>query len=206
MSLLWQWVSPLNAEVFMKIWIQSFLMLVVMTVITGVAYPLFVTGVGSVFFKDHAQGQLVMKDNKVVASKILAQKIVSPKYFWPRPSGADYNGASSSGTNLGPTSAGLKKQYEDRLKALKEAHPEQQGEPPQDLLFASGSGLDPEISPAAAFYQLNRVAKARNLNEEQIHRLRVLVESLVRKPTLGFMGDSRVNVMELNFALDQMKE
>jgi K+-transporting ATPase ATPase C chain len=190
----------------MKTILQSFMMLLAMTVLTGVVYPLLVTGAGATLFPDQAKGQLVSVNGKVMGSRLIAQKTTSAKYFWPRPSGADYNAASSSGTNLGPTSADLKKQYDERLKALKEAHPMETGEPPQDLLFASGSGLDPEISPAAALYQLNRVAKARNLDAAKTEQLRGLVVSLVRGPTLGFLGDSRLNVMDLNLALDQMKE
>lgn len=187
----------------MKTLIQSCLMLVMMTVLTGLVYPVLVTGAGQTLFREKALGQMVTRDGQVVASAIIAQKITSPKYFWPRPSGADYNAAASGGTNLGPTSSDLKKQYEERRKALMEAHPEQ-GEPPQELLFASGSGLDPEISPAAATYQLNRVLKARNFNEEQTAKLKALIEEHTLKPTLGFMGETRVNVMELNLALDRM--
>ncbi|MGZ3742509.1 MAG: potassium-transporting ATPase subunit KdpC [Pseudobdellovibrionaceae bacterium] len=187
----------------MKTFIQSCMILLALTILTGIAYPLLVTGVSISLFKDKAQGQLVSIDGKVLASNIIAQKITSPKYFWPRPSGADYNASSSSGTNLGPTSSELKKQYEARLKVLKEIHPDQ-GEPPQDLLFASGSGLDPEISPAAAAYQLNRVAKARNLTHEQVIKLKTLVDDYTEGPTLGFIGESRVNVMRLNLALDRI--
>lgn len=189
----------------MKTLLQSCMILVVMTVLTGVVYPLMVTGAGQTLFPDKAAGQIILRDGQATASAILAQKITSPKYFWPRPSGADYSAMGSSGTNLGPTSADLKKQYEERRKTLMEANPEQQGEPPQDMLFASGSGLDPEISPVAAVYQLNRVAKARNFNQEQTAKLRALVEEFTHGPTLGFMGDSRVNVMKLNFALDRMQ-
>ena len=187
----------------MKTLFQSCMFLLVMTVLTGVIYPLLVTGAGQTLFHDKATGQIISRDGQAIASAIIAQKITSPKYFWPRPSGADYNATSSTGTNLGPISADLKKQYEERRKALMEAHPDE-GEPPQDLLFASGSGLDPEISPAAAIYQLNRVAKARNFNEEQTAKLKALVTEQTHGPTLGFMGDSRVNVMELNVLLDRM--
>lgn len=187
----------------MKTLMQALRMLLALTVLTGVVYPLVVTGVSLALFRDQATGQIVMKDGKAVASKIIAQKITSPKYFWPRPSGADYNAAASSGTNLGPLSTDLKKQYDERLKALQDAHPEQ-GVVPQDLLFASGSGLDPEISPAAAFYQLNRVAKARNFNDEQRAHLQELVKKQMQSRTLGFIGEERINVIELNLALDQM--
>lgn len=188
----------------MKTLLQSCMIFVVMTVLTGLAYPFLVTGAGQTLFPDEANGQIINRDGKAVASNILAQKITSPSYFWPRPSAVDYNARASSGSNLGPTSADLKKLYEERRKALIEAHPDQ-GEPPQDLLFASASGLDPEISPAAAVYQLNRVANARNLNEEQKEKLKSLIQQYTQGPTLGFMGDSRLNVMELNFALDRMK-
>jgi K+-transporting ATPase ATPase C chain len=189
----------------MKTFVQSFMMLLGLTILTGVIYPLAVTAAGNIFYKDRVHGQIVRNQDQPVASRLIAQKITSLKYFWPRPSAADYNAAASAASNLGPTSADLKKLYDERKKSLMAAHPDD-GEPPQDLLFASGSGLDPEISPAAAFYQLNRVAKARNLNPEQSARLKTLVESLVQKPTLGFLGDSRLNVMDLNLALDSMKE
>jgi len=187
----------------MKILIQSCMILLVMTALTGLVYPMLVTGAGQTLFRDQATGQILSRDGQPIASALIAQKITSPKYFWPRPSAADYNAGSSSGSNLGPISADLKKQYEERRKALMEAHPDQ-GEPPQDLLFTSGSGLDPEISPVAAIYQLNRVAKARNFSEEQTAKLKALIEEHRYGPTLGFMGDARVNVMELNFALDRM--
>lgn len=187
----------------MKTLIQSCMILLMMTVLTGLAYPLLVTGASQTLFRDKANGQIVSRNGEAIASVLIAQKITSPKYFWPRPSGADYNATASSGTNWGPTNADLKKQYEERRKSLLEAHPDQ-GEPPKDLLFNSASGLDPEVSPAAAIYQLNRVAKARNFNQEQTAKLKALVEAHTYGPTLGFMGDSRVNVMELNVALDRM--
>jgi potassium-transporting ATPase KdpC subunit len=187
----------------MKTLIQSCMMLLVMTVLLGLIYPMLVTGAGQTLFRDKAAGSLIVRDGQAVASSLIAQKITSPKYFWPRPSAADYDAANSSGTNLGPTSADLKKQYEERRKKLMETHPGE-GEPPQDLLFASASGLDPEISPAAALYQLNRVIKARSLNPEQAGSLKTLIEQHRLGPMLGFMGEARVNIMELNTALDRM--
>lgn len=187
----------------MKIAVQSLLLHLVMTVLVGLLYPLAVTGLGEAFFQDKAHGQMVSKDGQVVGSRLIAQKIASPKYFWPRPSEADYNASSSNASNLGPTSADLKKKYDDRKKAMMDANPGM-GEPPQDLLFASASGLDPEISPAAANYQLARIAAARNFTETQKIQLKTLVEGKIQKPTLGFIGDSRVNVLDLNMELDKI--
>ncbi|RYZ77103.1 MAG: potassium-transporting ATPase subunit KdpC [Proteobacteria bacterium] len=187
----------------MKTAFQSLMVLVVLTVLTGVIYPLAVSGVGQFFFSNKANGQMIQVGDKVIGSRLIGQKTTSAKYFWPRPSSTDYNAAASSGSNLGPTSADLKKAYDERLKATQAAHPDQAGMPPLDMLFASGSGVDPEISPAAAFYQLNRVAKARNLDQAQTQKLAGIVEELVEKPTLGFMGDSRVNVLDLNLAMDK---
>lgn len=187
----------------MKTLFQSFMVLVVLTVLTGVIYPLAVTGVGQLLFNHEANGQMIHVGEKVIGSRLIGQKISSAKYFWSRPSSTDFSAAASSGSNLGPTSADLKKAYDERLKALREAHPDQIDMPPLDMLFTSGSGIDPEISPAAAFYQLNRVAKARNLDQTQTQKLNGIVEELVQKPTLGFMGDLRVNVLDLNLAMDK---
>lgn len=187
----------------MKLLKQSFLVLLMLSLLTGGLYPILVTGLGSLLFADQAQGQIVTRNGEKVASRLMAQKISSDRYFWPRPSATDYNGAASSGSNLGPTSKDLKKLYEERRSLVMAAHP-LDGEPPQELLFASGSGLDPEITPAAAFYQLNRVAKGRNLSEAQKLSLKALVEKHIQKPEWGFIGEERVNVIDLNLSLDNL--
>jgi K+-transporting ATPase ATPase C chain len=177
--------------------LQAIRMLVVLAVITGVAYPLVVTGIAQVAFSDKANGSLIEKDGKVVGSHLIGQPFSDPKYFWSRPSATSpmpYNGASSSGSNQGPTNPALKEAVEGRIKALGGATPV-----PADLVTASGSGLDPHISPAAADYQVSRVAKARNLSEEGV---RQLVQQYTRGRQLGLLGEPVVNVLELNLALD----
>lgn len=179
---------------------QAIRMLVVLSIITGFAYPLLVTGVAQVAFNDEANGSLIEKDGKVVGSRLIGQPFSDPKYFWGRPSATSpmpYNGAASSGSNLGPTNPALKEAVEGRIKALDGPTPV-----PADLVTASGSGLDPHISPAAASYQIARVAKARNLPEA---KLRELVRQHTAGRQFGLLGEPRVNVLELNLALDAAK-
>ncbi len=182
--------------------IQAIRALIVFTVITGVAYPLIVTGIAQVAFNDQANGSLIEKDGKVVGSRLIGQPFSDPKYFWSRPSATSpmpYNGASSSGSNQGPTNPALKEAVEGRVKALREAGSDASKQVPVDLVTASGSGLDPHISPAAAEYQIPRVAKVRNLPEEKV---RELVQKHTEGRQLGFLGEPRVNVLTLNLALD----
>jgi K+-transporting ATPase ATPase C chain len=172
-------------------------MLVVMTVITGVAYPLLVTGISQALFKDQANGSLIEKDGKVVGSALIGQPFSDPKYFWGRPSATSpmpYNGAASSGSNQGPTNPALKEAVEGRIKDHGGKTPV-----PADLVTASGSGLDPHISPAAAEYQVSRVSKARSVPEA---RLRELIAQHTEGRQLGILGEPRVNVLRLNLALD----
>jgi K+-transporting ATPase ATPase C chain len=174
-------------------------MLVVMTVVTGVVYPLLVTGFAQVLFKDKANGSLIQKDGKVLGSSLIGQPFSDPKYFWSRPSATSpqpYNGASSSGSNQGPTNPALLDAVKERISKL-ETKPV-----PADLVTASGSGLDPHISPAAARYQIARVAKARKVPED---KLLELVEKHTQGRQLGLLGEPRVNVLELNLALDALK-
>jgi K+-transporting ATPase ATPase C chain len=182
--------------------LQSVRMLVVMTVLTGVAYPLIVTGISQVAFRDKANGSLIVQDGKVVGSELIGQPFSDPKHFWSRGSATSpmpYNGASSSGSNLGPTNPALKEAVEGRVKALRDAGaPASQGVP-ADLATASGSGLDPHISPAAAEFQIERIAKARNIPEE---KLRELVKQHTEGRQWGVLGEPRVNVLPLNLALD----
>jgi len=185
----------------MKNTLISIRMLLVLTVITGLAYPLAVTGLAKGLFPAQAEGSMVMKDGNTIGSSLIAQKFTSDKYFWSRPSACDYNASGSSGSNYGPTSAALKKAVDDRRAILLKAHPGQ-SDIPEDLLFASASGLDPHISPAAARYQVARVATARKLDPAKVI---ALVESSVEAPQFGILGEPRVNVLELNLALDVMK-
>ncbi len=180
----------------------ALLILVVLTLVTGVAYPLLVTSIAQAIFPSQAQGSLIIKDGKVVGSALIGQPFDAPKYFWSRPSAtspfAD-NAGSSSGSNLSPTNPDLVKTVRGRVDALRAADPGNTAPVPVDLVTASGSGLDPHISPAAALYQVPRVAKARKLTPEAV---RAMVERHMEGRFLGFLGEPRVNVLALNLALD----
>jgi K+-transporting ATPase ATPase C chain len=180
---------------------QAFLIFVALTVITGVAYPIVVTVVAQVVFPHQANGSLIVRDEKLVGSELIGQQFDDPKYFWSRPSATSpaYNGAASSGSNLGPTNPAQLDAVRSRSDALRKAHPDQTAPVPIDLATASGSGLDPHISPAAAAYQIVRVAKARNMTEAAV---RTLVARHTAGRQLGLLGEPRVNVLELNLALD----
>ena len=188
-----------------KTTLQSIRALIVFTVITGVAYPLIVTGIAQVAFKHQANGSLIEKDGKVLGSELIGQPFSDPKYFWSRASATSpqpYNGASSSGSNQGPTNPALKEAVEGQVKALRDAGGNPSTPVPVDLVTASGSGLDPHISPAAANYQIARVAKARNISEEKV---KALVQQHTDGRQLGILGEPTVNVLTLNLALDAAK-
>ena len=177
-------------------------MLLLMTVITGVAYPLVVTGVAQVLFPSQANGSLIAKDGKPIGSTLIGQSFDDPKYFWGRPSATSpqpNNALSSSGSNLGPTNPALTDAVKQRIEALRAADPANTAAVPVDLVTASGSGLDPEISPAAAAYQVSRVAKVRGLSESQV---RAMVSMATTGRQFGMLGEPRVNVLKLNLALD----
>jgi K+-transporting ATPase ATPase C chain len=179
-------------------------MLVVMTVITGIAYPLVVTGAAQALFPHQANGSLIMKDNKPLGSELIGQPFSSPKYFWSRPSATSpkpYDGGSSSGSNLGPTNPALLEGVAERIKALREADPGNMAPVPVDLVTASGSGLDPHISPAAAYYQAERVARARHLDPS---RVRTLIAEHTEARQFWILGEPRVNVLKLNLELDTL--
>src|SRR5439155_6536997 len=176
--------------------------LVVLTGVTGVVYPVVVTAIAQLVFPHQANGSLIVKDGKVVGSTLIGQSFDDPKYFWGRPSATSpfgYNAASSSGSNLSPTNPALVKSVQERVEALRAADPGNTTRVPVDLVTASGSGLDPHISPAAALYQIKRVAKARSLDETKV---RELVEQHTEGRQLGFLGEPRVNVLALNLGLD----
>lgn len=178
----------------------------VMTILTGILYPFAVTCIGAVAFPSAAAGSLIVKDGKLIGSRLIGQPFDDPKYFWSRPSATGpygYNAAASSGSNLGPLNDALAKAVQDRVANLKSADPSQQDAPPIDLVTASGSGLDPHISPAAAFYQVGRVAKARNLLPEHVKEL---VQQHIESRTFGVLGEPRVNVLLLNLALDELTQ
>jgi potassium-transporting ATPase KdpC subunit len=179
------------------------LMFLLMTILTGFIYPLAVTGVALVAFPHQAGGSLIKEGEKVVGSTLIGQSFDDPKYFWGRLSATGpfpYNSGASSGSNYGPLNPALKDAIQGRADALKKADPELKGPIPVDLLTASGSGLDPHISPAAAEIQVRRVAKARGISEEKVKEV---VARHTQGRQLGILGEPRVNVLELNRDLDQ---
>jgi K+-transporting ATPase ATPase C chain len=185
--------------------LQSIRALIFFTIVTGIVYPLAVTGIAQVAFKDEANGSLIQKDGKVLGSRLIGQPFADPKYFWSRPSATSpmpYNGGSSSGSNQGPTNPALKEAVEGRIKALREAGADAKASVPADLVTASGSGLDPHISPAAAEYQVERIAKVRSLDAAKV---RSLVAQHTEGRQFGILGEPRVNVLTLNLALDAAK-
>lgn len=180
-------------------------MFVWMLLLLGLIYPLFITGIVHLLMPMKAGGSLITSNGKIIGSKLVGQKFESDKYFWPRPSAVDYNPLPSGGSNLGPTSAVLKNLVKERKDVLIKMHEGMHAsQVPSELLFASGSGLDPHISVRAALFQLNRVAKARGLDENGKQALHDLVIRIKEGRTLGFLGEPRLNVLELNKALDEM--
>jgi potassium-transporting ATPase KdpC subunit len=190
----------------------AILVLVVLTLITGLAYPLAMTGIAGVIFPKQAQGSLIEKDGKVIGSALIGQEFKEDKYFHGRPSAtlapdpadstktvpAPYNAANSGGSNLGPTSKALADRLKEDVEKLKAENPNMPV--PVDLVTTSGSGLDPDISPEAALFQVPRIAKARNLSEDTI---RQMIAMSTQGRTAGLLGEPRVNVLALNLALDR---
>ncbi|CUS39398.1 potassium-transporting ATPase subunit KdpC [Candidatus Nitrospira nitrificans] len=179
-------------------------MLLLLTVLTGLLYPLAVTGIAHTLFPEQANGSLIAREGKVIGSALIGQYFDKPEYFWSRPSATSpfpYNAAASGGSNLGPTNQTLIEMVKTRVAALRGADPSNDLPMPVDLVTASGSGLDLHISPAAALYQVKRVARARGLDE-------TLVQELVSRHTeerqFGLLGERRVNVLRLNLALDAL--
>ena len=183
---------------------SAFFLLLILTGLTGIIYPALITVVAQSLFPLQANGSLIEANGKIVGSKLIGQNFTDPKYFWGRPSATTpfpYNAANSSGSNLGPSNPDLFAKVKERIIKFNQADPLNADLIPVDLVTASASGLDPEISPLAAFYQIPRVAKARGLSETDVG---ILVESLIKGRTLGFLGEPRINVLELNLALDKM--
>lgn len=182
----------------------TLVMLALMTLVTGFAYPILVTVIGQTFMTDQANGSLIVRDGKPIGSSLIGQSFTSPKYFWSRPSATSpmpNNAASSSGSNLGPTNPALKGAVAGRVEALQKADPANKQAISIDLVTTSASGLDPEISEAAARYQVERVATARGIASAQVA---ALVNTHREGALLGFIGEPRVNVLRLNLALDAL--
>jgi len=181
---------------------NSLMSLLLFAILTGILYPLAVTGIAQVVFPHQANGSILSKNGKTVGSELLGQQFDDPKYFWGRLSATSpypYNGGSSSGSNLGPNNTDLMKAVQSRIDSLRAADPGNDAKVPVDLVTASGSGLDPHISLAAAEYQINRVAKARGIEDA---KLRGIVANNTTGRWLGLIGEPVVNVLELNLTLD----
>jgi potassium-transporting ATPase KdpC subunit len=183
----------------------AIVLFLILTALTGVVYPFLVTGIAQVVFPAQAGGSLLIKDGKPVGSRLIGQSFSDPKHFWGRPSATapqPYNGLASGGSNLGPLNPALTDGIKSRIEALQAADPTNKAPIPVDLVTASGSGLDPDISLAAVYYQASRVARARGLSPEVV---RSLIGAHARGKLLGILGEPRVNVLELNLALDALK-
>lgn len=168
-------------------------MFIGLTALTGLAYPLLITAIAQMTLKQRASGDFIEHQGKIVGAALIAQSFKSDRYFWPRPSAIDYNPLPSGGSNLSWTSEALIKKIAERQKALKGVQ--------NELLFASGSGLDPHISPSAAYFQMERISKARRIDKKA---LKELIDSQIIPPSLGFLGEPRVNVLLLNLNLDKI--
>jgi K+-transporting ATPase ATPase C chain len=183
----------------------ALMVLLIFTVLTGLVYPLVVTGIALLVFPAQANGSLIVRNGQTVGSALIGQQFTDPRYFWGRLSATapvPYNAAASSGSNLGPANPALLDEVKARIALLKVADPANTQPIPVDLVTSSGSGLDPDISVAAALYQIPRVARLRGLSETAV---RTLVNQFTQGRQLGFLGEPRVNVLELNLALDGIK-
>ncbi len=192
-----------QSEAVHSIWKTSVLFTLVTAILLGIGYPLVITGIATVLFPHKAAGSLIMKDGQVIGSELLAQSFTSDRYFHPRPSAAGngYDATSSGGTNLAQSNAKLVQRIQGDIDKLQALNP---GKPvPIDMVTTSGSGLDPDITPDNAYYQAPRIAKTRNLTEEQV---RTLIAQHTAGRDLGFLGEPRVNVLALNLALDQISK
>jgi len=183
----------------------AIVLFLVLTLITGIAYPLVVTGIAQAVFSAQANGSILMHAGKPVGSRLIGQAFSDPKYFWGRPSATTpqpYNGLASTGSNLGPLNPALTDGIKARLAALRAADPTSKASVPVDLVTASASGLDPDISLAGAYYQADRVARLRGI---EVAKVKSLIGAHAQGRALGFLGEPRVNVLELNLALDELK-
>ena len=174
---------------------------VLLTVLTGVMYPLAVTGIAQALFRHQANGSLISDNGEAIGSELIGQPFSDPHYFWGRLSATEYDAAASSGSNYGPTNPALLEAIQARIDALRAVDPDNQEPIPVDLVTSSASGLDPDISPAAAQYQVPRVARYRGLSEDDVS---ALVDRFTEGRQFGILGEPRVNVLKLNLALDEL--
>lgn len=189
----------------MKQIIQALRLLIILTVLLGIVYPVAVTILGQAVFSHQANGSLIKRDGKILGSELLAQNFQSSHYFWPRPSAGDFATVPSGASNQGPTSAALKKAISNRFESFKRNNGlSPNATLPPDVVFASASGLDPHISSEAAHLQVDRIARARNFDAERRHKLNELVDRYTEQPQFGIFGEPRVNVFRLNLALDSL--
>jgi potassium-transporting ATPase KdpC subunit len=190
---------------FMQLIRPAVSLLVLMTLLLGIVYPIAVTGVAKLAFPRQADGSLIYQDGKLIGSSLIGQSFSDPKYFWGRPSATTpqpYNGLSSTPSNSGPLNPALMDAVKANAKALHDADPDNRQPIPVDLVTASASGLDPDVSPAAVEYQAARVARARHL---ELSRVEALIKAHVRERLFGIIGERRINVLELNLALDRLQ-
>jgi K+-transporting ATPase ATPase C chain len=177
----------------------------IITILTGIIYPLFITVISIILFPDKASGSMIEKEGKIIGSKLIGQKFESDKYFWSRPSAIDYNPMPSGGSNSGPTSAALQKFYQDKQKNFSEKNfVKDIASVPNEMFFASASGVDPNISPISALFQVERIVKTRKFNKAKKEKVIELIDSLTEKPQFGFLGNEVVNVLLLNIELDKL--
>ncbi len=184
--------------------LSPILVFLVFTFLFGVIYPAISTGLANLIFPYQSQGSLIKKDNKILGSKLIGQNFSDPKYLWGRLSATSpnpYNAAASSGSNLDPANSALLKNTEDRINLLKKYDPENNQPIPIDLVTSSASGLDPEISVEAALYQAKRIAKFRNISEDEVLEI---IQQYTKKKQLGFLGEARVNVLQVNLKFNEL--
>jgi K+-transporting ATPase ATPase C chain len=190
---------------FARLWRPAISLLALMTVFLGIVYPLMIAGAAKLAFPRQAEGSLIYRDGVLIGSALIGQSFSDPQHFWGRPSATapqPYNGLASTGSNSGPFNPALLDAVKANAKALRDADPDNHQPIPVDLVTASASGLDPDISPAAAQYQAARVARARHL---ELARVETLINAYVRERLFGLSGERRINVLELNLALDEMR-
>jgi len=191
---------------FIKQLKSAIIIFCILTIITGIIYPLFVTFAGQLFFNKQANGSLIYRNGIAIGSSLIGQQFNDPKYFWSRPSATSpvqFNAASSGGSNLGPSNATLKQEIQERIKAIRSANPDNNDPIPIDMVTSSASGLDPDISKASAYYQVKRIASVRGLSEDAI---RDIIYRNTKRQLFGIIGEDTVNVLAANLDLDSYKK